>query len=134
MDPVQTVNVGLGERSYPIRVGRGLLGRADLIVPHLAQRLAEVPRRLKGRLAGLETGRHLDQLHELRRQAEMHADETFVASGAGRDFGDRERRRIGSEDRVRCADAIQLSEQPMLDCEVLEYRFDHDIAGGEGGD
>jgi len=34
---MQTVNVGLGDRSYPIHVGRGLLGRADLLLPMLAQ-------------------------------------------------------------------------------------------------
>ncbi|MBL8465547.1 MAG: 3-dehydroquinate synthase [Thauera sp.] len=32
---MQTLNVALGERAYPIRIGRGLLGRADLILPHL---------------------------------------------------------------------------------------------------
>lgn len=32
---MQTLNVALGERAYPIHIGRGLLGRADLILPHL---------------------------------------------------------------------------------------------------
>ncbi len=34
---MQTLTVALGERSYPIHIGPGLLGRAELIVPHLAQ-------------------------------------------------------------------------------------------------
>ena len=35
---MQTLSVALGERSYPIHVGTGLLARADLIVPHLARK------------------------------------------------------------------------------------------------
>ena len=34
---MQTLTVDLGDRSYPIHIGAGLLDRADLIVPHLAQ-------------------------------------------------------------------------------------------------
>src|SRR5437667_6126412 len=34
---MQTLSVALGERSYPIHVGPGLLDRADLIAPFLAQ-------------------------------------------------------------------------------------------------
>lgn len=34
---MQTLTVGLGERSYPIHIGRGLLGRAELLLPHLPQ-------------------------------------------------------------------------------------------------
>lgn len=32
---MRTVNVALGERGYPIYIGAGLLGRADLITPYL---------------------------------------------------------------------------------------------------
>jgi 3-dehydroquinate synthase len=35
---MQTVRVALGERSYPIHIGAGLLDRADLVVPLLPQR------------------------------------------------------------------------------------------------
>jgi len=34
-DSVRTLEVALGERSYPIHIGAGLLGRADLLAPHL---------------------------------------------------------------------------------------------------
>lgn len=34
---MQTLTVALGERSYPIHIGPGLLTRAELLVPHLAQ-------------------------------------------------------------------------------------------------
>ncbi|NWG86832.1 MAG: 3-dehydroquinate synthase, partial [Hydrogenophilaceae bacterium] len=39
---MQTLTVDLGERSYPIHIGGGLLDRADLIVPHLAQPRAAI--------------------------------------------------------------------------------------------
>jgi 3-dehydroquinate synthase len=39
---MQTLSVALGERSYPIHVGAGLVGRADLIVPVLARKSAAI--------------------------------------------------------------------------------------------
>ena len=38
----RTLVVGLGERSYPIHIGPGLLGRPELLEPHLAGRRAVV--------------------------------------------------------------------------------------------
>jgi 3-dehydroquinate synthase len=35
---MQTLNVDLGDRSYPIHIGAGLLDRAEQIVPHLKQK------------------------------------------------------------------------------------------------
>jgi len=35
---MQTLTVNLGDRSYPIHIGTGLLARAELILPHLAQK------------------------------------------------------------------------------------------------
>ncbi len=35
---MQTLTVDLGDRAYPIHIGPGLLDRAELIVPHLAQK------------------------------------------------------------------------------------------------
>ena len=40
---MRTLNVALGERAYPIHIAAGLLGRADLVLPHLrAPRVAIV--------------------------------------------------------------------------------------------
>ena len=39
---MQTLTVDLGDRSYPIHIGAGLLDRADLILPHLAQKRVAV--------------------------------------------------------------------------------------------
>lgn len=35
---MQTLTVGLADRSYPIHIGSGLLGRADLLLPHLPRK------------------------------------------------------------------------------------------------
>jgi 3-dehydroquinate synthase len=35
---METLNVALGERAYPIHIGRGLLGRADLLLPYVRQK------------------------------------------------------------------------------------------------
>ena len=37
-DPMQTLTVDLGERSYPIHIGSGLLERPDRLLPHLVQK------------------------------------------------------------------------------------------------
>ena len=39
---MQTLTVGLNERSYPIHVGSGLLSRAELLLPHLPHKRAAV--------------------------------------------------------------------------------------------
>lgn len=35
---METLNVALGDRAYPIQIGRGLLGRCELVLPYLRQR------------------------------------------------------------------------------------------------
>lgn len=48
---MQTLNVALGERAYPIHIGRGLLDQAGLIVPHLkTKRVAIVTNEVVGPL------------------------------------------------------------------------------------
>ena len=39
---MQTLTVGLGERSYPIHIGSGLLSHADLLLPHLPHKRVAV--------------------------------------------------------------------------------------------
>ncbi|MCW5605421.1 MAG: 3-dehydroquinate synthase, partial [Burkholderiales bacterium] len=41
-DPASALKVELGDRSYPIHIGPGLLGRGELMAPHLPQRSAVV--------------------------------------------------------------------------------------------
>ena len=40
--PMQTLTVDLGDRSYPIHIGTGLLGQVELILPHLLQKRVAV--------------------------------------------------------------------------------------------
>ena len=39
---IETLEVALGERSYPIHIGPDLLSRADLLLPHVSQKKAVV--------------------------------------------------------------------------------------------
>jgi 3-dehydroquinate synthase len=39
---MQTLTVGLGERSYPIHIGQGLLGQAELLQAHLPRKRAAI--------------------------------------------------------------------------------------------
>jgi 3-dehydroquinate synthase len=39
---MQTLNVALGDRAYPIHIGQGLLTQADLILPHLKRKQVAV--------------------------------------------------------------------------------------------
>jgi 3-dehydroquinate synthase len=39
---METLNVALGERAYPIHIGRGILQRSDLLLPYLRQRKVAV--------------------------------------------------------------------------------------------
>ena len=64
---MQTLTVGLAERSYPIHIGNGLLEQADLLLPHLQHKRAAVvtnttvaplylePLRSRLQAAGVET-------------------------------------------------------------------------------
>jgi len=60
---MQTLTVGLAERSYPIHIGSGLLDRVDLLLPHLPRKRAFIvsnttvaPLYLKRLSAGLVAG------------------------------------------------------------------------------
>src|SRR5262249_11481431 len=103
----------------------------DWDLPH---RLAEVPGSLERFLARAQAGRHLYELHQLRRQAKMHADEALVASGAGGDLGNGQGRGVGCEDRALGTGPVELSEQAVLYFEVFEHRLDHDVARGQRAD
>lgn len=41
-EKMQTLNVGLAERSYPIHIGGGLMRRAELLLPHIPKKRAVV--------------------------------------------------------------------------------------------
>ncbi len=42
MEPMITVNVELGDRAYPIRIGSGLIDRTDILRPHIGGSLIAI--------------------------------------------------------------------------------------------
>ena len=61
----------------------------------------------------------------------MHADDAGGRLGGRGDAGDRNRRCVGGEDRVGAADAVEIAHHRFLQVELLEHRFDDDVAVGE---
>ena len=76
----------------------------------------------------------LDERHQGRRVEEVHADDPLRRGDGGGDLGDRERRRVGREDRVRTHDPLELGEERVLGVEILDDRLDHEVAVRKGGE
>ncbi|MPN01417.1 hypothetical protein SDC9_148626 [bioreactor metagenome] len=98
--------------------------RGDGRVAHVARELGKA---LAGGGIGLETGDHLDHLHQ------RHGVEEVVARKAVRglerraDGGDRQRRGIGGQHGGARHDDFQLREQLALDVQALDDGLDHQI-------
>lgn len=60
---MQTLTVGLADRSYPIHIGSGLLGRADLLLPHVPHKKTMVVTNTTVAPLYLETLRSMLQSH-----------------------------------------------------------------------
>jgi 3-dehydroquinate synthase len=72
---MQTLNVDLGDRSYPIHIGPGLLDLADLVVPHLGQkRVIVVTNTTVGPL-------YLERFCHTLRQAHIQVDSVVLPDG-----------------------------------------------------
>ena len=69
----------------------------------------------------------LDQLHDRRRVEEVHADDLVGPVRGDRDLGDRQRRRVGRQDRLRLADLVQLGEDLLLQVEMLGHGLDDQV-------
>src|SRR5690606_16514717 len=80
---------------------------------------------------GVTTVGDLDQLHQRSRVAVVGPDDPLRQAGARGDAGDRERRRVGVEERGLRDDVVQLTEEVPLQSEVLENGLDDDVAGGQ---
>ena len=64
----------------------------------------------------------------------MHADDALRPFRRRRDLGNGQRGGVCREDRVGLRDAIELREQLALELELLEHRFDDEIAVREVGE
>ena len=101
----------------------GMPGRRD-------QRRQPVERRARGPDAADD----FDDPHQRHRIEEMQAGDPLGMGGAGRDRGDRQRGRVGGEDRAGFDDAFERREERPLRIEPLDDRLDDDVAAGERGE
>ena len=73
----------------------------------------------------------LDQRHHRRGVEEVDAAHAVGPAGLHRHLDHGQRRRVGGEDRVVAADAVELAEEVLLGVEVLDDRLEHEVAVGE---
>ncbi len=85
----------------------------------------------EGRIVGGDAADQLDQLHQRHRIHEMNPDELLRPVGGRRQPGDRDRRRVGADDRLRLERRTEIAEDLPLDLFLLGRRFDHEIALAE---
>jgi hypothetical protein len=69
----------------------------------------------------------LDQLHQMNRVEEVHAHHPALIAHGGGDVGDRQRRGVAREQRVRRDDRVDRSKDLALELEVLGDRLDHAV-------
>jgi len=105
-------------------------------VAHLHRRLADGLRhfinRSIGLVRGLQTSNQFHQRHHWHRVEEVHADHAIRALGRGRELGDRNRRGVAGQQRLRLGDGIELREDLELEIEILGRCLDDEVAVGQG--
>ena len=87
--------------------------------------------RLEGGVVGGDAAHQLDQLHHRHRVHEVHADEALRPVGRRGQAGDRDRRGVGGEDRLRIELRAELRIDLALDALVLGRRLDDEVGAGE---
>ena len=65
---------------------------------------------------------------------EVHADDLAGPPGAHRQLGDRQRGRVGREDRIGAAHLGQRREHARLELQVLRHRLDDEVGVGQIGE
>ena len=115
------------ESEHDAEAGRGEARR----VPHEDGRLAHPLRgRARRQHDGLVARRvrdDLDELHDVHRIEEVHADDPRRTAGGFRDSRDRQRRRVGRQDRVVRQERFKALKQRLLDGQVFDNRLDDEI-------
>ena len=83
-------------------------------------------------VVGRRDGPHdLDQRHRGRGVEEVDAADLVRSTGLHRHLDDGKGRRVRGEDRRVATDAVELGEEVLLGCEVLDDRLQHEVALGE---
>ena len=80
---------------------------------------------------GLQPDDHLDELHRRHRREEVQPQHPFGAPRGGRQLRDRDRRRVGRDQRVLPQHLVELREDRGLDVVVLDDRLDHQLTAGQ---
>ena len=94
-------------------------GKSSDIVAVLPSLRDEGLGRLEGVVLGGDAADQLDELHARHRVHEMNADEALGIGGDGGEPGDRDRRGVGGDDRLRFQERAQVGEDLALDVLVL---------------
>ena len=105
----------------------------------LADGHGAVPNGLEGLVGGVGAADDLNQLHDGGGVEEVHADEAVSALGGGGDGGDGDGGGVGGQNGLGLADLVQLSEDGLLDLQILDGGLNDQIGvssqaqiGGEG--
>ena len=94
---------------------------------HLAERLRQPHDGGDGPGRGAGAAHVLHQLHDVGGAEEVGADDLLRPRRGGGDGVDVEGRRVGGQDRLRLAHAVEAGEDLLLERQLLEHRLDHDV-------
>ena len=75
----------------------------------------------------------LNESHAVGRIEEVATDELSGTAGASGNLGNRERRRVGSENGLGLADLVKFHEHILLQLHVLDCSLDNEVCIGEVG-
>jgi len=103
----------------------GLSGGSDRF---LAERLCEGQYACVRIIAGRQPANDFDELHDRHRIEEMQARKTIGPPCSGRQLGDAQRRRVRAENGRVCHDVVELLVDRGFLLDVLDDRFDDEVA------
>src|SRR5579862_4275204 len=115
----------------PVDDEAGRVVTADRMLPELLRERVRGLERLVGAALGADD---LDEGHQWGRVEEVHAHDALRRRDGARDLGDGQGGRVGRENGLRAADALELGKELPLRSELLDDRLDHDVAIREVGD
>ena len=118
---------GVVEVAEEQRVGdeAGLVADDDrLLVEPVRERLDI----LEDVVGGDDGADDLDELEHWRGVEEVHADDPLGVPRRDGDLGHGEGRGVRREDRVRCDDRVEATEELLLELELLRHGLDHELA------
>ncbi len=119
-----------GDRVVEVAEQQGVGDEAGLVAAHhgvLAELLDQPGHVLENLVLGDDRADDLDQVLHRRRVEEVDADDAPGPGVRGGDLGDRQRRGVGGEDRLRRDDVVELAEDVLLDLQRLDHGLDYEV-------